>query len=345
MRDSRSKYRGDKPGGGSQNFKDSRRRNSRDGGESRSDKPNKSKFDKDSRPKRPYRKDEESDARSSKPYRKKFDSDERPSKKYGSRDRFQKAPFNKKRNEKQVQSGKKNDDLRLNKFIANAGICSRREADDYIKAGLVTVNGKIVTEMGIRVNITDEVRFNGERIKAEKKVYLVLNKPKDYVTTLEDPQARKTVLDLIRDACDERIYPVGRLDRNTTGVLLFTNDGDLAKRLTHPKYDRKKIYHVVLNKPVTQSHMNDILNGITLEDGKVWADALSYANEDDKREVGIEIHSGKNRIIRRIFEHLGYKVEKLDRVYFAGLTKKGIPRGKWRFLSEQELNMLRIGRF
>ncbi|WP_346855147.1 pseudouridine synthase [uncultured Draconibacterium sp.] len=232
--------------------------------------------------------------------------------------------------------------MRLNRFVANAGVCSRREADTYIEAGMVTINGKQVTEMGMRVMPGDEVRFDGRKLDAEKKVYLLLNKPKDYVTTTDDPHADKIVMDLIKDACTERVYPVGRLDRNTTGLLLFTNDGDLSKKLTHPSHNKKKIYQVTLDKPVTKAHLEMIADGIELEDGPIAADAISYTKQEDKTEVGIEIHSGKNRIVRRIFEHFGYKVRKLDRVLFAGLTKKNLPRGKYRFLTEKEIQFLKM---
>jgi 23S rRNA pseudouridine2605 synthase len=232
--------------------------------------------------------------------------------------------------------------IRLNRFIANSGMCSRREADTYIATGCVTVNGEIVSEMGYKVRSGDSVSFNGKLLSIEKKVYVLLNKPKGFVTTVEDPHADKTVMDLVKNACYERIYPVGRLDKSTTGLLLFTNDGDLTKRLTHPKYNRKKIYHVHLDQKVTKSHLDEIVNGVTLEDGFVAADSVSYADEEDKKQVGIEIHSGKNKIVRRIFEHLGYKVVKLDRVYFCGLTKKNLPRGKWRFLTQDEVNMLKM---
>jgi 23S rRNA pseudouridine2605 synthase len=232
--------------------------------------------------------------------------------------------------------------MRLNRYIANAGLCSRREADTFIATGCVTINGKIVSEMGHQVLPGESVSFNGRIISAEKKVYVLLNKPKGYVTTLEDPHADKTVMELIANACSERIYPVGRLDKSTTGLLLFTNDGDMTKRLTHPKYNRKKIYHVFLDQKVTKNHLQDMVDGITLEDGFVVADSVSYVNEEDKKQVGIEIHSGKNKIVRRIFEHLGYKVEKLDRVYFCGLTKKDLPRGRWRFLTEEEVNLLKM---
>ena len=235
--------------------------------------------------------------------------------------------------------------LRLNKFLANAGVCSRREADEFIQAGLVTVNGEVVTELGTKILRTDEVKFHDAVVSLEKKVYVLLNKPKDYVTTSDDPQQRKTVMDLVKDVCPERIYPVGRLDRNTTGVLLLTNDGDLASKLTHPKFLKKKVYHVHLDKNLTSHDMDQIREGITLDDGEIKADAIEYADDHDKSQVGIEIHSGKNRIVRRIFESLGYRVTKLDRVQFAGLTKKNLRRGDWRFLTEKEVDMLRMGAF
>ena len=235
--------------------------------------------------------------------------------------------------------------IRLNKFLANAGVCSRREADEFITAGVVSVNGTVVTELGTKVKRTDEVKFHEQPVSIERKVYVLLNKPKDYVTTSDDPQNRKTVMDLVKNVCRERIYPVGRLDRNTTGVLLFTNDGELASKLTHPKFLKKKIYHVTTDKNVTAADMRQFAEGITLEDGEIRADAIDYASPTDKKQVGIEIHSGKNRIVRRIFEALGYRVVKLDRVLFAGLTKKNVRRGDWRFLTEQEVNMLRMGAF
>ena len=238
-----------------------------------------------------------------------------------------------------------NEPLRLNKFLANAGICSRREADEFIQAGVVTVNGEVVTELGTKILRTDEVKFHDQPVKIEKKVYVLLNKPKDYVTTSDDPQQRKTVMDLVKNACPERIYPVGRLDRNTTGVLLLTNDGDLASKLTHPKYLKKKIYHVFLDKNVTAHDLQQIADGIQLEDGEIKADDVQYASPTDKKQVGIEIHSGKNRIVRRIFESLGYRVQKLDRVQFAGLTKKNLKRGDWRYLTEEEVDRLRMGAY
>ena len=235
--------------------------------------------------------------------------------------------------------------IRLNKFLANAGICSRREADEFITAGVVSVNGEIVTELGTKVKRSDEVKFHDQPVNIERKVYVLLDKPKDCVTTSDDPQERKTVMDFVKGACKERIYPVGRLDRNTTGVLLLTNDGDLASKLTHPKFLKKKIYHVHLDKNLTKADMDQIAAGVQLEDGEIHADAISYTDDFKKDQVGIEIHSGKNRIVRRIFESLGYKVVKLDRVFFAGLTKKGLRRGDWRYLSEAEVNYLRMGSF
>ena len=238
-----------------------------------------------------------------------------------------------------------NEPLRLNKYLANAGVCSRREADEFIQAGVVTVNGQVVTELGTKILRTDEVRFHDQPVTIEKKVYVLLNKPKDYVTTSDDPQQRKTVMDLVKNACPERIYPVGRLDRNTTGVLLLTNDGDMASKLTHPKYLKKKIYHVFLDKACSAHDLQQIAEGIQLEDGEIKADDVQYAHPTDKKQVGIEIHSGKNRIVRRIFESLGYRVQKLDRVQFAGLTKKNLKRGDWRYLTEEEVDRLRMGAY
>ncbi|MCM1151630.1 MAG: rRNA pseudouridine synthase [Alistipes sp.] len=235
-------------------------------------------------------------------------------------------------------------EMRLNRFLAQSGICSRREADDFITAGLVSVNGKIVTELGTKVLPSDEVKFNDSRVEGEKKVYLVLNKPKGYVTSLEDPHAGKLVADLVAGACEERIYPVGRLDKNSLGLLLFTNDGDLTRQLTHPSYLKKKVYQVSLDKPLTRADMDRIAGGITLEDGEIFADEISYVKEN-KQEIGIEIHSGRNRIVRRIFEFLGYTVTKLDRVYYAGLTKKNLKRGAWRFLTREEVERLKSGRY
>ena len=237
------------------------------------------------------------------------------------------------------------EEIRLNRFISNSGICSRREADNYIQAGVVTVNGKVVTELGTKVNInTDDVRFNGERLKGEEKVYIVMNKPKGFVTTASDPHAEKTVMDLIK-GCKARVFPVGRLDKNTTGVLMFTNDGEMAEKLTHPSYNKKKIYQVTLGSKLKAEDYDRILAGVALSDGEIAADELEYVDENDHRKIGIEIHSGKNRIVRRIFESLGYEVKALDRVYFAGLTKKNLKRGHWRFLTEGEINILKMGAY
>ncbi len=261
--------------------------------------------------------------------------------------------FEEKKSYKGVQSytpaqrapkAKADEGVRLNKYISNSGICSRREADDYITAGLVSVNGVTVTELGTRVYPNDVVRFNDERIKGEAKVYIVMNKPKDFVTTMSDPHAERTVMQLLEGKCSSRVYPVGRLDKATTGVLLLTNDGELADKLTHPSFEKKKIYHVFLDKNFKGTDFNSLLDGVNLEDGFIKADGLSYIDED-KSQVGVEIHSGRNRIVRRMFEHFGYKVKKLDRVYFAGLTKKNLRRGQWRFLTEQEIAMLKMGAF
>ena len=238
------------------------------------------------------------------------------------------------------QTGK----VRLNRFISQSGICSRREADDFILAGVVTVNGQVVTELGTKILPTDEVRFNDERLQGEKNVYIVLNKPKGYVTSLEDPHAEKTVMDLVKNACTERVYPVGRLDKNSLGLLLITNDGDITRQLTHPSNRKKKIYQVTLDKPLTRADMDTLTEGMTLEDGDIFADEVAYASED-KRTVGVEIHSGRNRIVRRMFEHLGYAVQKLDRVYYAGLTKKNLKRGAWRFLTKDEVMRLKTGQY
>ena len=295
--------------------------------------------------KRPYgrRKTDEnrqtSPTRSAKP-RRSYDKDEREKRP------ARKTYTDKTKPKKQTRPVEDDGLVRLNKYIANSGICSRREADTFIENGLVSVNGVRVTELGTKVDPSkDEIRFNGSRIKGEKKVYLVMNKPKDFVTTLSDPHADRTVMDLIsKSMCPERVYPVGRLDKATTGVLLFTNDGDLADKLTHPKHQVRKIYHATLDKNLRKEDFDAILSGIELEDGPIAADALSYV-EGDKTQVGLEIHSGRNRIVRRIFEHLGYKVKKLDRVYFAGLTKKNLRRGAWRFLDEKEIGLLKMGAF
>ena len=291
------------------------------------------------------------------PYRPRFNSGGGRPGGYGNRDSYSRpvrrsadydpnAKYSKKKQiEYKEQFVDPNEPIRLNKFLANAGVCSRREADEFITAGVVSVNGEVVTELGTKIKRGDEVKFHDQTVSIERKIYVLLNKPKDTVTTSDDPQARRTVMDLVKGACDERIYPVGRLDRNTTGVLLLTNDGDLASKLTHPKYLKKKIYHVHLDKNLTKADMEQIAAGIQLDDGEIHADAISYTDDFKKDDVGIEIHSGKNRIVRRIFESLGYKVVKLDRVFFAGLTKKGLRRGEWRYLTEQEVNFLRMGSF
>jgi 23S rRNA pseudouridine2605 synthase len=239
---------------------------------------------------------------------------------------------------------KQTGEVRLNRFVAQSGICSRREADELITAGLVSVNGVIVTELGTKVMPGDEVKFNGEKIQGEHKVYLILNKPKGYVTTIEDDHAAKTVMELVAGACTERIYPVGRLDKNSLGLLLFTNDGDITRTLTHPSLKKKKIYEVALDKPLTRADFDTLAEGVDLEDGAAYFDEISWL-KDDKKSVGVEIHSGRNRIVRRMFEHLGYQVTKLDRVYYAGLTKKNLKRGQWRFLTVDEVNRLKSGRY
>ena len=264
------------------------------------------------------------------------------------RDQSGRAPrkYTPKPKAKAAAPAEENGPVRLNKFIANSGICSRREADTFIETGQITVNGVRVTELGTKIDpAKDDVRVNGRRIKGEKKVYIVMNKPKDFVTTLRDPHAERTVIDLIsKTLCPERVFPVGRLDKATTGVLLFTNDGELAEKLTHPSHGVRKIYHAQLDKDLTRDDFEKILSGIELQDGPIAADALSYV-DDDKSQVGLEIHSGRNRIVRRIFESLGYKVKRLDRVYFAGLTKKNLRRGAWRFLEEKEVALLKMGAF
>jgi len=230
--------------------------------------------------------------------------------------------------------------MRLNRYLAQSGICSRREADDLITAGVVMVNGKVVTELGTKVYPSDKIHYGGQRLSMEKKRYVLLNKPKDFITTTDDPRDRRTVMNLVATACTERLYPVGRLDRQTTGVLLMTNDGDLAKKLTHPSHGAEKIYHVTLDKSVTKADLTQLVEGIELEDGPAQADEANYVEEASKKEVGLKIHMGRNRIVRRMFEHLGYEVLKLDRVVFAGLTKKDVPRGTWRHLTEKELLFL-----
>lgn len=233
--------------------------------------------------------------------------------------------------------------IRLNKYIANAGVCSRRDADKFIESGAVMVNGEVVTQLGTKVKATDKVQIGKQTLVSETPRYVLLNKPKDYITTTDDPKDRKTVMMLVEKACKERIYPVGRLDRNTTGLLLFTNDGELAKKLTHPKHNIKKTYHVYLDQPLSKRHLQEISDGIRLDDGFIKPDAIAYVGEgEDRRDIGIELHSGKNRIVRRIFESLGYKISKLDRVFFAGLTKKDLPRGRWRHLTREEINMLKM---
>jgi 23S rRNA pseudouridine2605 synthase len=260
-----------------------------------------------------------------------------------------KKPFKSKRRREEVQSLANDDGLiRLNKYISNSGICSRREADDFIKAGLVSVNGKVVTEMGIKVRPGDVVKYNNSAVQPEKMVYVLLNKPKDYITTADDPYERKTVMELVRDACRERIYPVGRLDRNTTGLLLFTNDGDLATKLMHPSTEITKLYHVELDRQLKAEDMSAIRKGIELEDGFIKVDDIAYAHIQelrgaiDKKQIGVELHSGRNRIVRKIFEHLGYTIKKLDRTIYAGLTKKDLPRGKWRHLTNLEVSSLKM---
>ncbi len=240
---------------------------------------------------------------------------------------------------------KPTEEIRLNRYIAGSGLCSRREADEIIQKGFISVNGKLVKDLGTKVTLDDDVRYKGKKLSAEKKVYILMNKPAGYVTTVEDPHAEHTVIELIKDACSERVYPVGRLDKDTTGLLLLTNDGELTKRLTHPKYERKKIYHVFLDKPVIKADLLKIAGGIELDGVTVAADAVAYADPEDKKQIGIEIHSGQNRVIRKLFESMGYRVKKLDRVYYAGLTKKNLPRGKWRFLTIKELVMLKRGIF
>jgi len=263
--------------------------------------------------------------------------------KYTTKDKFKKTTDKGKFNDK-TENPEKPEPIRLNKYIAASGICSRRDADELIKKGKVMLNGKIITELGVKVEYTDKVAVNNKTISPEKKVYILINKPKDYISTVDDPHADRKVIDLVSNVTKERVYPVGRLDRNTTGVLLLTNDGDLTKKLTHPSSKKKKIYHVSLNKAVTRADLDSILQGFELDDGFIQADAANFV-EGSKKEIGIELHSGRNRIVRRMFEHLDYRVVKLDRVYFAGLTKKKVPRGKWRFLDEKEISMLKMGAF
>jgi 23S rRNA pseudouridine2605 synthase len=295
------------------------------------------------KPVTPYGKDRKKARDESSPRENRF-SEERPRKrgKYGSAPQRDKVPSKYER-KSSLRKGALDESIRLNKFIANAGMCSRREADMLIRNGAITVNGEIVTEMGIKVKPGDVVMYGNERLNNVRKVYILLNKPKDYITTSDDPQERKTVIDLVRGACPERVYPVGRLDRNTTGLLLLTNDGEIAKKLTHPKHGIRKLYHVHLDKTLTRADLDSIAKGVKIEDNLVQPDAVSYIDKaENKKEVGIEIHSGQNRIVRRIFEHFGYKVTKLDRVIFAGLTKRDLPRGKWRFLTEKEVSFLKM---
>lgn len=233
--------------------------------------------------------------------------------------------------------------IRLNRFIANSGVCSRREADELIKNGMISVNSRKITDLGTKVTLADDIRYKGKKLSAEKKVYVIMNKPRGYVTTVKDPHAGHTVLDLLGDSVPARVYPVGRLDKDTTGVLLLTNDGELTGKLTHPGYNRSKIYHVFLNKPLVKEDLSRLTDGIELDGENVSADAVSYVDQSDRTQVGIEIHSGQNRVIRRLFESMGYRIKKLDRVYFAGLTKKNVQRGKWRYLSEKEISMLKRG--
>ena len=318
------------------------RYNSEEGGDQRPYRPRYNSEGGDQRPYRPRYNSEGGDQRSFRPRQGgggRFGKPGRPQQRRGG------MKINNHRPVEYTEIYTPDDDIRLNKFLANAGICSRREADEYIQAGVVTVNGEVVKELGTKIKRGDEVKFHDQPVSIERKIYVLLNKPKDCVTTTDDPQARKTVMDIVKGACPERIYPVGRLDRNTTGVLLLTNDGELASKLTHPKFEKKKIYRVRLDKDLTQEDMAKISAGIELEDGEIRADEIAYADETKKNDIGIEIHSGKNRVVRRIFEHLGYKVTKLDRVLFAGLTKKGLKRGDWRFLTQQEVNFLRMGSF
>ncbi len=303
--------------------------------------------------KKPFRRDDTGKpedaafSRDRKPYsredgERKYSDDKKPFRRDRDKPYENRKPFHR---EKSYSSSPKENSgglIRLNKYISNSGICSRREADDMIAAGVISVNGEIITKLGTKISSTDVVKYNNETMRTERNVYLLLNKPKDFITTVDDPESRRTVMNLIEGACKERIYPVGRLDRNTTGVLLFTNDGELTKRLTHPSSNIKKIYHVELDKNVSPGDIIKISEGVNLEDGRVQVDAIAYDHPSDKTQVGIELHSGKNRVVRRIFEELGYIVKKLDRVFFAGLTKKDLPRGRWRFLTEMEVNMLKM---
>jgi 23S rRNA pseudouridine2605 synthase len=323
------------------------------------------KFNDDDRPRRKFNDDEKPRRRfnnnEDRPRRRKFDDDERPRRRFNDDEkprrgdrRFEK---HEEMNEEAPKRGRKGyvrekdplydrpaatGDIRLNKYLADCGVCSRREADDLIKAGCVTVNGELITTMGYKVKTGDKVVYGGQTLNREKLRYILLNKPKGYITTAEDPEGRDTVMELVKDACPERIFPVGRLDKNTTGLLLLTNDGDLAKKLTHPSSEVTKLYHVILNKPLTKNDMLRIADGLELDDGIIAADTIAYDEDDDsKKSIGIELHSGRNRIVRRIFEHLGYEVTRLDRVMFAGLDKYKLPRGEWRFLTDREVAMLK----
>ncbi len=318
------------------------------------DRPRRRKFEDDERPRRKYNDDE-------RPRRRKFEDDERPRRKFNDDEKPRRGNRRyEKREEMQEDAPKRGrkgyvrekdplydrpaatGDIRLNKYLADCGVCSRREADDLIKAGCVTVNGELVTTMGYKVKTGDKVVYGGQTLNREKLRYILLNKPKGYITTADDPEGRDTVMELVKDACPERIFPVGRLDKNTTGLLLLTNDGDLAKKLTHPSSEVTKLYHVILNKPLTKNDMLRIADGIELDDGIIAADTIAYDEDDDsKKSIGIELHSGRNRIVRRIFEHLGYEVTRLDRVMFAGLDKYKLPRGEWRFLTDREVAMLK----
>lgn len=338
MERNKRSYGENKPERGRSPFKkreDSPRRERTYGDDSRSRRPRLEKESREDRPRRDY--DSSRDNNRSRKTIERRGREERP-RRYDGFSPRSREPI------RSIERGSSNDGLiRLNKYISNSGICSRREADELIKAGTVSVNGEIVTEMGIKVTMDDIIVYGGEKLVNEQKKYLLLNKPKGFITTLDDPQKRKTVLSLISGACRERIYPVGRLDRNTTGLLLFTNDGEITKKLTHPSFGAKKIYHVELDKALTHADMRDIMDGVELEDGRIAADNIQYAGlGDDKKIIGIELHSGKNRIVRRIFASLGYDVIKLDRVSFAGLTKKNLPRGNYRFLSEQEVSFLKM---
>ena len=319
------------------------------------------KFNDDERPKRRFNNDEERPRRrfndDDKP-RRRFNDDDRPRRRFDDNDKPRRSRrFENNEEEEAPKRGRKGyvrekdplydrpaatGEIRLNKYLADCGVCSRREADDLIKAGCVTVNGEVITTMGFKVKTNDKVVYGGQTLNREKLRYLLLNKPKGYITTADDPEGRETVMELVKGACDERIFPVGRLDKNTTGLLLLTNDGDLAKKLTHPSSEVTKLYHVILDKPLTKNDMLRIADGIELDDGFIAADSIAYDEDDEsKKGIGIELHSGRNRIVRRIFEHLGYEVTRLDRVMFAGLDKYKLPRGEWRFLTDQEVAMLK----